>query len=167
MANVKTKFARALTGSSGNHAHDVKFHPDGLALGGFADGDAVDGPLHVKSPEDVEVTVETTKTNGVATLKVKNDADAWRVLIDGSDRLSLENAGAAPFRIEAGAPDDMFFGDSSGNVGFGVANPTDPVAVSLPGGILGLVDVSTTGGANGNGRITWDVGGATRYTSFD
>lgn len=167
---VDSTLRTILPGTNGTRTYDASPGADGLIVQDTGQYSEPSAPFHVRdSADDVSALVETAKANGVAGLNLKNDAQETALRVDASDNLVVADVtnSKTPVTIEANALTDSLYIDSSGNVGIGVANPTDPLEINLPTNNLGIVDATMTGGNNGNGRITYNVGGATRYVSFD
>lgn len=82
--------------------------------------------LHLYSATDnFDAKMETDKTNGQVGFRFVNDAQHWRMFLNGSDNFVWKDitGGGAVFTLEAGAPDNSFYVESTGDVGFGHSAP--------------------------------------------
>ncbi|MHA1835247.1 MAG: hypothetical protein ACTSV7_14830 [Candidatus Baldrarchaeia archaeon] len=79
------------------------------------------GEIHISDPDSILAIIETTKTDGYASLSLRNDAQDWWVGVMTNDNFAVKDntAGYLPFQIEPGTPENTLYLDSSGNVGIG------------------------------------------------
>ncbi len=81
--------------------------------------------LHVKDDADNFIQLETTKTDGLAQIKILNDARQYEIGIQSDDTFKIGDATSAtvPFRIDAATPSNTLILESSGKVGIGTTSP--------------------------------------------
>ena len=117
-----------ITYSTGSSAGDnIVYMSGSLGIGTAAPSH----PLVIYGAQDMSAQIQTTKTNGLANIRFRNDARHWRLGVDSSDSFSLyDNTGTAtPFIVEAGAGTNTLVVDSNSRVGIGTSAPGDKLSV--------------------------------------
>jgi hypothetical protein len=108
---------------------DLYVPGDAIIDGYLAVGEDVKIPyasvrLHVyEDTEDVEIRLETDKTNGTAFLRFVNDAQVWRIGVNNADKYSIYDATNSKevLTIISGAPANSVIVNADGKMGLGVS----------------------------------------------
>ena len=130
--------------------------------------------LHLfDSTNDVNLLVESTKTNGRAQIRFKNDTNQWQSGIGQSNQFLIFDGtnSTTPFYIEPGTGDHTLYLDSNEKVGIGKSNPEEKLTVDgghiSMSGNYGLIRRHSSAGNDQNyGIIPYSSGNSYSFVNI-
>ncbi len=113
------------------------------------------GLITLSSAGVVRVIIESSGASN-ADLRLLNTTNNWTIRNVGSTgRFSIQDtsAGFVPFQIEATAPSNAIFVDSTGKVGIGTSSPNE--RLTIEGGVVSQKEITTPIATPNYGKTYW------------